>query len=127
MRESELVCVNCPKGCKITVLLDGDKVKDVRGYSGEEGLNYARQEVTRPMRILTSTVKIDGAIDRVLPVITDGEIPLDMWQDAMNEIQGIRVSAPVKINDVISENFLGTGVNLVASRSIGVVSFKYSR
>ena len=67
MRESELVCVNCPKGCKITVLLDGDKVK------------------------------------------------------------GIRVSAPVKINDVISENFLGTGVNLVASRSIGVVSFKYSR
>jgi len=48
-------------------------------------------------------------------------------KDAMNEIQGIRVSAPVKINDVISENFLGTGVNLVASRSIGVVSFKYSR
>ena len=33
MRESELVCVNCPKGCKITVLLDGDKVKDCLLYT----------------------------------------------------------------------------------------------
>ena len=61
MRQEELVCVNCPKGCNVTVQLEGDEVKDVQGYGCKEGLNYARQEVIRPMRILTSTVRIEGA------------------------------------------------------------------
>ena len=25
MRDAELICVNCPKGCRVTVYLEGDK------------------------------------------------------------------------------------------------------
>ncbi len=118
MKETELVCVNCPKGCKVKVELEGNKVINVTGYSCDKGLVYAEQEVIRPVRVLTSTVKIMGADLRVLPVITDGEIPLDLWESAMNTIRNIKVKAPVKVNQVIIPDFLETGIDLVAGRSM---------
>lgn len=118
MRDAELICVNCPKGCRVTVHLEDNKITEIKGYSCKEGLSYAEQEITRPMRILTSTVRIDGAMGRVLPVITESEIPLDIWREAMSEIRVLRVTAPVEINDVIVRDFMGTGVNLIASRSM---------
>lgn len=122
MKETELVCVNCPKGCHVIVTLDDGKVTEVKGYSCEQGLTYARQEVIRPMRVLTSTVKLEGGMDRVIPVITDGEIPLDIWREAMAEIKTISVKAPIKINDIISKNFMDTGVDLIASRTMNKIS-----
>jgi len=118
METKQLVCVNCPKGCSITVTLDNGKVVDIKGYTCDKGRNYAAQETVRPMRVLTSTVKVEGAALRVLPVITDREIPLDLCEKAMEEIRQLDVKAPIKVNDVIVADFLGTGANLVASRSM---------
>ena len=120
MRQEKLVCVNCPKGCNITVQIEGDEVKDVQGYSCKEGLNYARQEVIRPMRILTSTVRIEGALNRVAPVITDGEIPLDMWHEAMDEIKTIKVSAKEgRGMDNLIENLSAKTSALVGQSGVG--------
>lgn len=118
MEQKELVCVNCPKGCRITVTLEDGKVKEIRGFSCDKGKQYAAQETTRPMRILTTTVRIEGARLRVLPVITDKEIPLDQMQEAMKQARKITVQAPIKVSDIIVRNFLGTDANLVASRSM---------
>lgn len=118
MEKKELICVNCPKGCRITVTLDNGKVTDIQGYTCEKGRNYAAQETIRPMRVLTSTVKIENGTARVLPVITEKEIPLDMVNQAMEKIRTIDVYAPIKVNDVIVPDFLHTGVDLIASRSM---------
>lgn len=117
LETKELICVNCPKGCRITVTLNDGKVEDIKGYSCDKGKRYASQETIRPMRVLTSTVKLDEGKMRVLPVMTNKEIPLDMCKEAMEEIRKIRVTAPVKINDVIIPHFLGTDADLIASRS----------
>ena len=118
MEKKELICVNCPKGCHITVTLDHGKVTDIQGYTCEKGKNYAAQETIRPMRVLTSTVKLEGGTLRVLPVITSKEIPLDLCHEAMDAIRKIDVKAPVKMDDVIVKDFLHTGADLLASRSI---------
>lgn len=118
MNERELICVCCPMGCRITVQMDGKEVISVTGNSCPRGRSYAEQECIRPMRILTTTVRIEGALHRVLPVITEQEIPLDLLLTAMTEIRSVRVSAPVSIGQVICENVAGTGVRLLASRSM---------
>jgi CxxC motif-containing protein len=118
MIEKELICVNCPMGCRVHVQIENDKVISVTGNNCPRGKAYAEKECIRPERILTSTVRISGALHRVLPVITDREIPLDMIMDAMDAVRGIKVEAPVKVGDVIAADLLGTGVNLVASRSM---------
>jgi CxxC motif-containing protein len=38
--------------------------------------------------------------------------------EAMDEITGVRVKAPVKIGDVLIENLLGTGSDVVATRNV---------
>ena len=117
----ELVCVNCPVGCWLTVEVENDQVISVSGNRCPRGKEYAESECIRPARILTTTVRITGAIHRVLPVITEKEIPLDMIMQAMEAVRDIRVAAPVKVGDVIAENLIGTGVNLVAARSMDCV------
>ena len=41
-----------------------------------------------------------------------------MWHEAMDEIKTIKVSAPIAVNQVLVADFLGTGVNLVSSRTM---------
>jgi CxxC motif-containing protein len=105
-------------GCRLTVKLEGNEVVSVTGNTCPRGEEYARKECTNPERILTSTVKINGAVHRVLPVITDREIPLGKLFEAMEAIRKVEVDAPVKEGDILIEDILGTGANVIASRSM---------
>ena len=118
MAERELICISCPMGCRLTVKLEGNEVVSVTGNTCPRGEEYARKECTNPERILTSTVKNNGAVHRVLPVITDREIPLGKLFEAMEAIRKVEVDAPVKEGDILIEDILGTGANVIASRSM---------
>lgn len=116
----ELVCINCPIGCLMEVTLDGDTINSVKGYKCKRGLEYARAECTNPVRIVTSTVKVRNGSLPVVPVKTEKPIPKRMILDCMKEINRCCVKAPVKIGDIIVENLLGTGINIVATGNIPV-------
>lgn len=116
--ENEMICVSCPMGCHVTVEMEDGEIRSIHGNTCPKGEAYARQEIFCPMRILTSTVRIHGALYDVLPVITEAEIPLEKMNEAMAEIRLIQVEAPIRVNDVITENLAGTGVRLLASRSM---------
>ena len=47
-------------GCQITVELEGEEILSVKGNTCPIGDTYARQEVTRPERTVTSTVIVRG-------------------------------------------------------------------
>ena len=121
MSEKELICISCPMGCRLTVKLEGNEVISVTGNTCPRGEEYARKECTNPERILTSTVKINGAVHRVLPVITDREIPLGKLFEAMEAIRKVEVDAPVREGDILIEDILGTGANVIASRSMAKI------
>lgn len=116
MAVKEMVCVSCPIGCAITVELDdNNEVISVKGNTCPRGDKYARQECTHPERMLTSTVKVEGGRLPVVPVKSATPIPKEMLFDAMTEVNKVTLKAPVKIGDVVIENILGTGVNIVAT------------
>lgn len=111
-----LICIVCPRGCHITVHDDGS----VTGNTCLRGKNYALNEISHPTRMITSSVKIEGGeIDR-LPVHTSSPIPKDKIFDVMEEIHKASIQAPCKINDVVIENVLGLGVDILSSRNIQV-------
>ncbi len=118
METKSLVCVNCPMGCLIQVELEGQQVLSVQGNTCPKGEAYARQECIDPRRILTSTIRIDHAPLRVLPVITAAEIPLGKVFEAMEQIRTLQVQAPVVCGQVLCEDVAHTGVALLASRSM---------
>ena len=110
----DMVCIVCPVGCRISV--DEDSDYEVTGNKCPKGASYGKKELTFPTRTITSTVKIKNAIHNRLK--TSSEIPKDMIFDVMRELNKIEVVSPIKVGDVILENVLNTGVNIVASRDM---------
>ncbi len=50
--------------------LEDNKITEIEGYSCKEGLSYGAG-ITRPMEDSDFDGRIDGAVNRVLPVITE--------------------------------------------------------
>lgn len=116
----KFTCIVCPVGCELTATLsdDGKSVANVEGNSCKRGITYAVEELTAPKRTLTSTVRIVGADDKLLPVRTDRPIPKGALFDAMKIIRTVTVKAPVKIGDVLVPDFIELGTNLIATKSV---------
>ena len=110
--EKKLTCVECPKGCEITVELDGDKIISVGGYSCQRGKKYAESEVICPRRVLTTTVKCaDGG---VVFVKTSNPVKKSEIFELMDKINKITVCPPVKIGQIIVKD-IAEGSDLIAT------------
>ena len=111
-----LTCIVCPKGCSLTVELDGKNIVSVSGHTCKRGEEYAINECTAPMRTLTTTVALVGG--GVVPVKTDKTVPKEMMFDCMKVINEARVPADATLGAVVVENILGTGANVVTTRNV---------
>lgn len=112
----ELICIVCPKGCHLKVDENNDYA--VTGNGCPRGAEYGKAELTNPTRVVTSTVRIAGASLPRCPVKTDGVIPKGMIFDIMKELDNVELTAPVTVGQVVIENVCGTGVNVVAARTM---------
>ena len=93
----EFICISCPMGCHLSVD-DTDKSNIiVTGNTCPRGKIYGINEVTRPKRMVTSSVKVTGGIDLVVSVKTKEAIDKNLIFDVLNELKNIEVKAPIKI------------------------------
>ncbi|MBI5206554.1 MAG: DUF1667 domain-containing protein, partial [Candidatus Firestonebacteria bacterium] len=87
----KITCIECPKGCPLSVAIENNKVVSVEGYICKKGEKYAVNEIENPVRIVTSTVLAQGLSLKMIPVRTDKPISKNKIFDAMNEIKKIRI------------------------------------
>ena len=108
----ELTCIVCPRGCALKVeLADDGAVISVCGNICKRGETYANNECTNPQRTVTSTVRCaDG---EVVSCKTSTTVPKALVFDVMKAINSVVAPASVSIGDVIIENVLGTGADVV--------------
>lgn len=117
-------CTTCPSECLLTVEVERDadgnvaEVRSVTGNSCPRGNKFAHQELTCPMRVLTTTVAVSCGDEALLPVRTAEAIPLELHAKAMDLIRGLVVKAPIRMGDVVLPNLLDTGTDLIASMDI---------
>jgi CxxC motif-containing protein len=109
-------CIECPKGCFLSVDIEDFKVVSIKGNECPKGEKHAISEVENPVRILTSAALSQGLDLKMIPVRTDGPVPKTALKKAMEEIKRIRINQPVRVGTVIVENFLNLGINLIATR-----------
>ena len=117
----ELICINCPLGCGLTVTIKDGEVEKVQGNTCPKGEAYGKKEVTNPTRIVTSIVKVTGGVLPVVSVKTASDIPKKKIMDCARVLKEVEVQAPVSIGDVVLEDVCGTGVPMIATKNVSAV------
>ncbi|MCI1244896.1 MAG: DUF1667 domain-containing protein [Bacilli bacterium] len=114
MPVTELICINCPRGCHLKV----DEKLNVTGNFCPRGAAYGKQEVTNPVRVVTSTVRVEGAELPLCPVKTAQATPKGKMFEIMSMINKAHLKAPIHVGDLVIKNVCGTGVDVVACRNM---------
>ncbi len=120
MSEKNLICTLCPLGCNLEITEENKEAQllKVKGQKCKKGKDFARDEFYNPTRTVTTTVAISCAHLSRLPVKTSYPIPKDLIFKVIDIIYAHEVRGPVKMGDIIIENILDTGSDIVATRSL---------
>jgi len=111
----QIICIQCPNGCELTVVGNA-----VSGHRCARGYQYGLQESHNPVRVLTATMKAEGC-EKPFAVKSDKPVPKDMVRKCAAELKNHHPKAPIHIGDVVIENILETGANIVATQDFLVL------
>ena len=118
MATTEIItCINCPVGCRMEVIHEGEEVLSVKGNTCKRGDTYARQECMAPLRMVTAVAPVQ---DREMPVSlkTRTPIPKKLIDDCMRAIMAKPFAAPIAAGDVLIADVCGTGVDVIATKAV---------
>ena len=110
----EFTCIICPNGCNLMV----DDDLNVSGNLCPRGKQFALNEITNPKRTITSTCKTVFNDVPVIAVKTDGEVNKDDVKRVIEEINKVVINKRMKIGDIVINNVLNSGVNIVISSNL---------
>ncbi|HAP43778.1 MAG: hypothetical protein A2087_01620 [Spirochaetes bacterium GWD1_61_31] len=130
----ELICITCPLGCHLTIERRPDNTLGVSGNRCARGVRYACEELLSPKRMVTATVRICrpfqaeaaacgetglGSVAR-LPVRTSQAYPKEGVAGLLADIYRLEVTVPVKRGTVLLADYKGSGIDIIAARSLQV-------
>ena len=113
----KITCINCPVGYRMQVTVENGQVTRVEGNGCLRGLNYARQECVAPQRMVTAAVTV---CNRKTPVSVKTRTPISKEKifDCMAQLARLQIQAPVHMGDVICPDVCGTGVDVIATKTV---------
>jgi CxxC motif-containing protein len=115
---AEMICITCPVGCTLQVTHEGQTLLHVDGNTCSRGLAYVERELTDPRRMVATTVRVKGGLHSLVPVFTAEPFPKPRIFDLLETIRQIEIEAPVRMNQVVLQDALGTGIDVIASRDM---------
>ncbi|MFN3412270.1 MAG: DUF1667 domain-containing protein [Exilispira sp.] len=119
MKEVDMICIQCPLGCKVKVQLDDDnKVLDITGFTCKNGKEYAMQEIVDPHRTITTSIKVIDGTSELVSVKTSKPVSKRLIFAIMDIIKNSSIHAPVEINQIIISNVANSGADIIATRSV---------
>lgn len=112
-----LTCILCPVGCELEVRRT-ERGLDIQAHQCEKGIEFATEEVLYPKRNLATSVPIKGSATRLVSVRLSDRVPREMVFPILAEIAKLRPEAPVRRGQVLIADVLGTGVDVIATRTV---------
>jgi CxxC motif-containing protein len=118
---SELTCIICPIGCSLSAAADGSGAVTVTGNRCPRGAAYAAEELRAPKRTVTATcaiVDVGESGPRRVPVRTSAPCPRERIPELLKDIYTLSVRLPVQTGDVVIAGWKGTGIDVIAARTL---------
>lgn len=126
----ELICITCPMGCRLSIDTAADGALSVTGNRCARGVRYANEELLAPKRVVCATARLCegdgrscdephtlGAVSR-LPVRSTAAYAKQDVPSLLAAIYALEVRRPVRRGDVLIRDFKGSGVDVIATRTL---------
>jgi CxxC motif-containing protein len=98
--------------------VENGEIVSLTGNLCPKGKDYAEQELRDPRRNIATSVLVLGGELPLVSVRLTLPIPKDRIFDVMEEIKALRLEAPVYGGQVMIQNVLGLGSDVIATRSV---------
>ena len=115
--DERLTCILCPIGSELEVSRVGEQL-EVRGNECDKGLDFAADEVLHPKRNLATSIPSAGTSTRMISVRLTVGVPREMIFPILAEIGKLRPVLPVRRGQALIANVLGTGADVIATRTV---------
>ncbi len=118
--KKKMRCIVCPEGCTMEAEFETDskKIISLAGYNCKRGIKFAEDEITNPLRMLTTTIGIDSKTAQRLAVRSNVPVPKEKIAPMIAIAKQKRAKAPVKMGEVIITDILGSGVDIISSSTV---------
>ncbi len=124
-----MTCITCPIGCSLSIEREDGGSLVVTGNRCPRGAAYAREELLSPKRTVTATVRArtvvkaaeggGGAeLPRRVPCRTLSAFPRERVGELLSLLYGIELELPVERGKILVKDALGTGIDVIVTRSI---------
>ena len=117
----EFTCIMCPLGCDLRAEAGQGENEDeilVTGNTCRKGKEYAVQELTDPQRNIATSVLVFGGELPLASVRLTRAIPKERIFDVMAEIRKQRLTAPVKAGQIVIQDVLGLGSDVIVTKTV---------
>ncbi len=118
MKNKKLTCISCPEGCILDIIANEQKIISVSGNKCKKGLDFAKNELFYPKRILTTTIALESEESFRLPVRSSNAISKKDIFSTIKDLKEIKAKAPVKMGDTVFKKNGETEIIIVASMSV---------
>lgn len=118
--QKAFACTKCEKNCSLSVVWYGNEITSVTGHQCPLGLDFARSQVIVEKAVVSTTIRVEGAIMPLLPVRTDKPVDKSRTLELIREAGKLVVKAPVRNGQVVARNFCNSGADLVAIKAAEV-------
>ncbi len=115
-----LTCVLCPNGCRLEIRWEGTDILSLQNNRCSNGKKYAQSELFDPRRVLTATVKVRGGVLPLVSVKSTKPVPKGLIRDMAWRLRQYEMAAPVEIGDLVAQNLLLSGADIVTTAAVAV-------
>lgn len=118
VEKKTLICIGCPMSCPLELTVVDGEIREISGNACHRGEDYARQEYTAPCRMVSTTISCSAGLWPRLPVKTAAAVPKDQVSAVVRALHAIEIEAPVQMGQIILDDVAGTGIAVIATRSL---------
>ncbi len=118
LEKRRLTCIGCPMSCPLELVIIDGEIREITGNDCKRGEAYARQEYTAPCRMVSTTIACNSGLWPRLPVKTVTAVPKAEVMAVARALHTLEIEAPVQIGQVILDDIAGTGIAVIACRSL---------
>ena len=116
--KKEITCIICPIGCKIKMENEGRSLTILKGNKCKKGIEYARNELLNPRRMLTSSIRVEEGEWPLVSVKSTHPVPKDKLFSILKELHKTTIRAPVKSQQIILKNVVNSGIDIIATKTV---------